>query len=369
MKSSISFDDPSAGGSSFDPANPGPIGGTTPSTGAFTTLTATQNALGATTTAAATLINSTAATSGAPHQWSPAQVFSGTRWNGSASEVIQSRWVQMSPDPITGQLFGLVLQTKQGAGAWTTRASIDNSGGLNATTNVISPQGTFTNVVSTANANALAAAVWSGFGGGLFLNGGAGIRANGGATWTVTPDAFFERAAAATWQLGQTHATTATAQRIQAHGVGVGTGASLTLGGGSGDTKGNVILDGGNRSAYASTDFAAAPDLTRALIKHGLMQLGPLTGLFPSDETDTAITINWDLDETGLATQYRLEKSTDEVNYSLVDVISPFTLSYYVDSLSPDTTYYFRIRAESAYGNSEWAFVSGTTLPEPEPEE
>jgi hypothetical protein len=258
------------GGSSFDPANPGPIGGTTPNTGAFTILTVAQNALGAATTEAVSLINNTAATSGAQHQWSPAQVFSGTRWNGSASEVIQSRWVQMSPDPIQSQLFGLVLQTKQGAGAWTTRASIDSAGAFNATSNVISPSGTFTNVVSTANANALAIAGWGGFGGGLFLNGGAGIRANGGATWTVTPDTFFERAAAATWQLGQTHATTATAQRIQAHGVTTGTGANLTLGGGSGSVaKGDVILDGGNRSAYIASP--SATEIRDILISHGLM--------------------------------------------------------------------------------------------------
>jgi hypothetical protein len=256
------------GGSSFDPANPGAIGGTTPSTGAFTLVTVTQDALGAATSAGASLINNTAATSGAPHQWSPAQVFSGTRWNGSASEVIQSRWVQMSPDPIQGQPFGLVLQTKQGAGAWTTRASIDNAGVLNASGNVISPSGTFTNIVSASNANALAVATWSGFGGGLFLNAGAGIRANGNATWP-TPDTFFERAAAATWQLGQTHATTAIAQRIQAHGVGVGTGASLTLGGGSGDTKGDVILDGGNRSVYIASP--SATEIRDILISHGLM--------------------------------------------------------------------------------------------------
>jgi hypothetical protein len=176
----------------------------------------------------------------------------------------------MSPDPIQGDSFGLVLQTKQGAGAWTNQVSIDNSGGLNATSIVRGPTGFFTNFVSCGNSNALVIAGFSGFGGGVFLNGGAGIRANGGTTWYGTPDTFFERAAAATWQLGQTHATTATAQRIQAHGVTTGTGANLTLGGGSGSVaKGDVILDGGNRSAYIASP--SATEIRDILISHGLM--------------------------------------------------------------------------------------------------
>jgi hypothetical protein len=82
---------------------------------------------------------------------------------------------------------------------------------------------------------------------------------------------------AAQLQLGETHADTPTAQRIQAHGVTTGTGASLTLGGGSGDTKGDVILDGGNRAALVAdaTNEATAITLVNALkaaaISHGLM--------------------------------------------------------------------------------------------------
>jgi hypothetical protein len=118
-------------------------------------------------------------------------------------------------------------------------------------------------------------------------SGGCGLYSNGGMVLQVlsfstgvtvsdnvsfgwrSGDLLMYRAAAATLQLGTNHATTATAQRIQAHGVTTGTGADLELGGGSGSTKGNVILDGGNRAAY---DAAPSTTVIRdILISHGLM--------------------------------------------------------------------------------------------------
>jgi hypothetical protein len=71
-------------------------------------------------------------------------------------------------------------------------------------------------------------------------------------------------------QLGTLHATTPTAQTIRAHGVTTGTGASLTLQGGTGSVaRGNVVLHGGNRAAY---DAAPSTTVIRdILISHGLM--------------------------------------------------------------------------------------------------
>jgi hypothetical protein len=83
-------------------------------------------------------------------------------------------------------------------------------------------------------------------------------------------DLALRRGAAATLQLGEDHATTPTAQTIRAHGVTTGTGASLTLQGGSGSVaRGNVVLHGGNRAAY---DAAPSTTVIRdILISHGLM--------------------------------------------------------------------------------------------------
>ena len=71
-------------------------------------------------------------------------------------------------------------------------------------------------------------------------------------------------------QLGTLHATTPTAQTIRAHGVTTGTGASLTLQGGSGSVaRGNVVLHGGNRAAYDSHPSTTV--IRDILISHGLM--------------------------------------------------------------------------------------------------
>lgn len=73
-----------------------------------------------------------------------------------------------------------------------------------------------------------------------------------------------------TLQLGTLHATTPTAQTLQAHGVTTGTGASLTLQGGSGSVaRGNVLLNGGNRSAYIASP--TSEQIRDILISHGLM--------------------------------------------------------------------------------------------------
>lgn len=95
-------------------------------------------------------------------------------------------------------------------------------------------------------------------------------------------DLYLYRAAAATLQLGGNHATTPTAQTLKAHNVTTGTGASLTLAGGTGSVaKGNVVLDGGNRGVFAAdasggvVEDAECRTLANAmkalLISHGLM--------------------------------------------------------------------------------------------------
>ena len=66
-----------------------------------------------------------------------------------------------------------------------------------------------------------------------------------------TKDLLLGRAAAATLQLGQTHATTPTTQIIKAHNVTTGTGADLCLKGGTGSVA-NGVVSFGVRSAIAA---------------------------------------------------------------------------------------------------------------------
>jgi len=230
-----------SGGSSFDPANPGPIGGTTPSTAAFTRLSVAQGTL----TDPVAGINLTAT------------------WNDAADTF--------------NAMNIAVTSTAAGVNSSAFQATINGAGFR------IRDNGRFESVDGVGRIEPSFGWVIEGssivdFQGNLRLGGNwSGIRmamlsASHGLQMGANLDAIdlvLRREAAATLQLGITHATTPTAQRIQAHGVGVGTGADLILGGGSGDTKGNVILDGGNRSVYIASP--SATEIRDILISHGLM--------------------------------------------------------------------------------------------------
>ena len=68
------------------------------------------------------------------------------------------------------------------------------------------------------------------------------------------PDAFFQRNAAATIQMGALDPSAAIAQTFKAHDVTTGTGASLTLSGGKGSVAGGALILG----ASATTGAPAA---------------------------------------------------------------------------------------------------------------
>lgn len=84
-------------------------------------------------------------------------------------------------------------------------------------------------------------------------------------------DLFLARGGSATLQLGLLHATTPTAQTIKAHNVTTGTGASLTLSGGTGSVAGGAtILATGSGAARVTVNdtgvglFAATPAAQQA---------------------------------------------------------------------------------------------------------
>jgi hypothetical protein len=107
------------GGSSFDPANPGAIGGTTPNTGAFTALTVPIGNLGTTTAAGLILVNSTEAAVGA-QQASPALVWEGRGWKTNATAASQIVRFRQYVLPVQGSSNPTAL--------WTLQSEINNSG-------------------------------------------------------------------------------------------------------------------------------------------------------------------------------------------------------------------------------------------------
>ena len=71
----------------------------------------------------------------------------------------------------------------------------------------------------------------------LGFNGTSAVMGGGNGTC----DAFFMRSAAASIKMGALHATTPTNQTFSAHNVTTGTGAALTLAGGTGSVAGGAL--------------------------------------------------------------------------------------------------------------------------------
>jgi hypothetical protein len=93
----------------------------------------------------------------------------------------------------------------------------------------------------------------------------------GNSNWTEFPTTYITYGGAeGVIQLGLNHATTPIDYVLKGHNVTTGTGAGITISGGTGSVaKGNVVLDGGNRAAYDASPSATT--IRDILIAHGLM--------------------------------------------------------------------------------------------------
>lgn len=72
------------------------------------------------------------------------------------------------------------------------------------------------------------------------------------------------------------------------------------------------------------------------------------------------IVLNW-TDNAVNETLYRLERSTDSLNWNYSREIKPQNTRFHSLELSPFTTYYYRLRAENTYGNSAYVHAKATT--------
>lgn len=194
-------------------------------------------------------------------------------------------------------------------------------------------------------------------------------------------DVFWGRAAAATWQAGENHATTATHQTIKAHDVTAGNGSDLTLTGGSGGGGGSdgavVLGDGGGLAFLDSSARAEAgtwnlPEVYAALFNHGALvppanSFSNITGGETSGSFD--IVLN-SMNGQGIAWTIEIQTSLDDATWSSAtnasETGSGGTLgAVTVSGLIADTLYYVRCRSRAA-GNANvygaWsASQSGTT--------
>ena len=78
--------------------------------------------------------------------------------------------------------------------------------------------------------------------------------------------------------------------------------------------------------------------------------------------SSTQINLSW-TDKSGVETGFRIERSTDNTNWSLVTTTAASATSYSNTGLTASTLYYYRIRSDSYNGtnNSAWYTASATT--------
>jgi predicted phage tail protein len=72
-----------------------------------------------------------------------------------------------------------------------------------------------------------------------------------------------------------------------------------------------------------------------------------------TSNTSAAITINWQAPATGSPTSYQVQRSGDGITWGNQQTVTPPTVTYTYSGLSAGT-YFVRVRAVYATGNSSW---------------
>jgi titin len=112
--------------------------------------------------------------------------------------------------------------------------------------------------------------------------------------------------------------------------------------------------DGPNNSQYSNTASATTT-------------LGPSapTNLTATAVSSSRIDLAW-IDNATNESGFKVERSTDGVNFTQVAILSSNITTYASTGLAPDTTYTFRVRAYDGTNNSGYSnTASSTTMPAP----
>ena len=88
----------------------------------------------------------------------------------------------------------------------------------------------------------------------------------------------------------------------------------------------------------------------------------PPTGLSAQDEpTTTPLNIDLFWTDIGDESGFFIERGFDGINFVQIDQVGQSSRSYVDQNLSPNTTYYYRIRAFGPGGNSQYSNVAFAT--------
>jgi len=84
------------------------------------------------------------------------------------------------------------------------------------------------------------------------------------------------------------------------------------------------------------------------------------SGLSAVPVLPVSINLTW-TDNSGVEKGFKVERSTDAVNYTQIANTAANITSYHDAGLAPFTTYYYRVRAFQAFGNSSYSPASQAT--------
>lgn len=99
-----------------------------------------------------------------------------------------------------------------------------------------------------------------------------------------------------------------------------------------------------------------------AVLDDGLFLLNAPTNLAASAGTPISIDLTWDDNSTN-ETGFEIERSLDDVDYTLIHTTGADETSYTDVGLSPNTLYYYRVRAVNAITQSSYSTADSETTP------
>jgi fibronectin type 3 domain-containing protein len=114
-----------------------------------------------------------------------------------------------------------------------------------------------------------------------------------------------------------------------------------------------TAVDAGSHESGNSNEASATPYDNPPAAPSGLTANAPAC-----DQVD----LNW-VDNSGNETSFKIERGPDGINFSQIDTVGADVTSYSDTTVVENTTYYYRVRASNAFGDSGYSNTASVTTP------